>query len=182
MKRVLTITAIALLTFAFSANAQQGCGMGKGPGHGPGHGDGPGMMGMHEGRMGGGMGPGMLLMHAEELELTETQISDLEKMQVNFQTDAIDRRAELQKAKVKLRSLMRSDDASETAVNTAIDEVASLEADMKKMKYGHMQAVKEVLTEEQIDKIKELRKNRRERAEVERGMRKGGGHRGMNRP
>jgi Spy/CpxP family protein refolding chaperone len=125
--------------------------MGDGPGMGPGHG----------GRGGGGHFPGMLLRNADELELTDQQIEKLEDIQVQFQTERIDARAQVAKQKVKLRSLMRDENADETDVMVAIEQQANLKAELHKLQYKHRKAVAAVLSQEQKDKLKALAKERR---------------------
>ena len=128
----------------------QGMGRGAGFGHGMG-----GRMGMPDGQ------PGIrhLLAVADEIELTDDQKNRLESMTVDFQTQRVDAQAEVKKAEITLRSLMRDDDASESAVLAAIDNVSRLKADLQKMRYQHRQQVKSVLTDEQQEKLKELRKD-----------------------
>lgn len=102
----------------------------------------------------------LLLRLADQLELTDTQIEKLETMQVEFAMERIDLEAKIEKEQIVLHSLMRDDNARKADVLTTIDKVSALKADQQKMHYQHYQAAKEVLTTEQIDKIKELRKAR----------------------
>ena len=139
---------------------KQGYGPGYGPfeGHGPREGRGP-----HNGRHGnfgdGHFGQGMfsLLRHAEMLELTDKQIEKIKEMKYNFNMERIDREAEIEKAQLKLNKMMR-DEASESTIFAAIDENSSLRAEMRKMQYKHHEDVKNLLTDEQKEKIKELHK------------------------
>ena len=178
MKKVIIATVAVLLLLSVAAFTDPGdggwfgCPLGQGPGDGPGMGQamgqrgGHGMgMGMRQGmgmRMGphAGMGPRMLLMNADELELTDAQKTQLETMATQFQIDRVDKRAALEKAEIQFRSLMMKGDASQKDVDAAIDNVAGLRADMQKMRYAHVLKAKGVLTAGQIDKLKEIRKNR----------------------
>lgn len=101
-----------------------------------------------------------ILRFADELELTDEQIDKLETMHTEFAMERIDLEAKIEKAQLTLHALMRDDDAREADVLTAIDKVSALKADKQKMHYQHYKAAKEVLTTEQLDKIKELRKDR----------------------
>jgi hypothetical protein len=58
--------------------------------------------------------------------------------------------------------LIREDDASETKVNMAIDDVASLKANMQKMRFSHRKQVRAVLNEAQLEKLETLREERGE--------------------
>ena len=167
MRKTFTATLAALMLLATAAFAGGGYGWecdgphgGHGPkagwndgGHrgcGPGDRMGPGMRG-HRG-LGGG-----LLGWADELELTDQQQEQLKKLQHDFQMARIDREAEMKKAAANARMLMHDDNAAKDDVLKAIDKVSSLRAEMKKQQYLHHQDVKNVLTSEQIDKLKELR-------------------------
>ncbi len=128
MKKLLVLTLILALA-APVAMAQPGPG-GRGDCDRPGFGQ-KGMhrgMGQHDGM------PGMraILAHADDLKLTEQQVDKLEKMQTDFQTQRVDKKAALEKAEINLHALMR-DDAGEAQIFAAIDQVSKLKADMKKM-------------------------------------------------
>jgi Spy/CpxP family protein refolding chaperone len=171
MKKALIILVAAALALPFTAMAQGGPGgpgcTGDGPGpmhHGMQGGDHWGMRG-HDGmgRMGfrDGMGVRALLRHADDINLTDQQQADLKQMAEDFKLEQIDRKAALEKAEVKLRSLMQDDKSTESEVLTQIDQVTKLKGEMQKMRYQHRQRVKSLLTEEQQTKLKELRKQRR---------------------
>lgn len=161
MKRVVILTALAALLLSGVAIAQPGgkgnCDMhGKmGRGHGGGHG-----MGQGQGMKMDTPGPGMLLRMADELELTDQQKEQFKSKMTAFQAEKIDREADLKKAKVMLRAAMMNENPNATEVNSAIDEVARYEADLKKMKFKHHQEMRGLLTDAQQDKLKELRKDR----------------------
>jgi Spy/CpxP family protein refolding chaperone len=96
----------------------------------------------------------------EELELTDQQVDQIETMRTEHQLAMIDRRAELQKAELRLRKLMQEGDAPERDVNAAIDEVARLRADMQKARYQQHQQMLSVLTDAQRDKLEQLMEER----------------------
>jgi Spy/CpxP family protein refolding chaperone len=166
------ITLMALILMAPLTMAQMGqpgpggefdcpMGGGRGPGMGQGGAGHHGMMncdGPMQGRRGGGIG--RLMMVADEIGLTDEQKDQLLQLRVDFQLAQIDRKAEVKKATVRLRDLKRDDEGSVSAVNGAIDEVASLKAGLHKAMYAHRQEIKEILTDEQIEKVKALRKER----------------------
>jgi Spy/CpxP family protein refolding chaperone len=176
MKRLMmTVIAVALLApltlmaqdappdkpFGGKGHGQmmgQGHGQMMGQGHGNPHGGDCGSMGERRGMKRRGGGIRHLLMMADKIGLTDEQRDQLKSMQTEFQLDRIDRKAELQKATLKLRNLKRDPDASEGDVMGAIDEVSRLKAEMQKAGYKHHKLVKSVLTDEQTEKLKELRK------------------------
>jgi len=141
-------------------------------------GDGPRMEG-HRGFRGHDKGfgqdqkmPGIqrILAHGDEINLTDQQREKLEKMAVDFKLAAVDQKAKLEKAQINLHAFMRDDGVAESTVMAAIDEVSDLKAEMQKMRYRHFQQAKSVLTAEQIDQLKDMR---REFRRGQAGRRKG---------
>jgi Spy/CpxP family protein refolding chaperone len=171
MKRLILLTAGFAVAVALVASAQPGrCGnkyrhdglgmncakMCGGPGIAAGRGD----------RMADGPGLQQILEMADRLELTDAQREKLKQMHETFQLEQIDKHANLKKAEVKLRGLMRDDRASSTAVNKAIDDVSTLKADITKMRYRHRTEMRSVLTDKQQQMLKELRVERRKEVRV----------------
>lgn len=190
MKRTTLVVLMALLIPASLVIAQPWGGRGSGDC------DGPRMMsrgfGMHDGMrsgkwMGRGMGAGfdgapgamMLIRNAEKIGLTADQKAKIEDMSTRFQTERIDKKAELEKARVQLRALMAKDKPVQADVLAGIDKVTKLQGDLKKMQYTHHVSVRDLLTTEQQEKIKSLRTERWEKRwgdrDDRRGMRRGAG-------
>ncbi len=123
-------------------------------------GKGPGMGHGMKCDMGPGKGMGMrghgIMAMAEELGLTDDQKEKISTIATEFRLKQVDRNASVKKAQITLKALMRSD-ADEGKVLAAIDEVARLKADVKKAQYSHHQQVKGLLTDEQVEKLKECR-------------------------
>jgi len=103
--------------------------------------------------------PGMLLRWAEEIGLDDNQKATIDKLTQEFKLALIDKEAEMEKARVQMRHL-RVNDASESEVLAMIDRIGALETELHKMRYRHHQAIRKILTAEQIDKLKELRRDR----------------------
>lgn len=156
MKKVMTLLMAAMLVMPLTLTAQDEDDFGF-FGH-----DDMGQMdqmppAMHGGG-GGRSGMGHLMAMGDELGLTDDQRNQIKKMMVDHKLAQIDRRAELQKAKVQLHVLMQDDDASESAVNSQIDKLSDLRGDMQKGNYSHRKSLHAILTAEQLEKIKELKK------------------------
>ncbi|MCK4607316.1 MAG: Spy/CpxP family protein refolding chaperone [candidate division Zixibacteria bacterium] len=172
MKKFTILTLIALLMLAGVTAAGPGWrdrGSGYGPGQNPrmgGQFDGTGphpMMGYcrdGRGMRGGGRGPAMILAMADEIGLTDDQQNKLKKMTVAFQTEMVDLQGAVKKAQIKKRALIR-DRADENEVGSAIDDLSRLRADLQKASYGHRQAIRAVLTSEQLDKLDDMCKIRK---------------------
>ena len=110
-----------------------------------------------------GMQIRMILQMDDKLELTDQQEAKLEQMAVDFKVARIDIDAEVEKASVVLKSMMKDDDASDSDVYRQIDKVADLKAQSQKMMFDHRNAVRGILTEAQLDKLEDLREQGRER-------------------
>jgi len=168
MKKVILFTMILSLLASF-AYAQQGFGgRGHGSGNGPDMGCRPdcNMKGMgHFGQQGKGKShfghrQGMILGMAEELSLTDAQIDKIKTTVNDHQLAMVDARANVQKAQIHLKALMRDDDASELDVMDAIDKTSMAKAKIGKMRYAHRTEIHGILTAEQKDKLEELRQTR----------------------
>lgn len=177
MKKAMMISLAAVL-MATVAWAQPGpncpqppnAPMAPGTGMGCGMHGGPGMMG--HGKMGCGMhGKGMMGRGtqgagidrwAEELDLSDRQLEQLEQMRMDHRMQMIDARAELEKAQLRLRTLMDNENASEQEVMRAIDEVAQIRAGLQKARYSNHQQCLSVLTDNQRDQLEQLREERRD--------------------
>ncbi len=158
MKRKLFVV---LLIVAFSASAAMA------GHHGP-----RGQKGFH-GEDGQGMGdrPGMILQMADKLELSDSQIAEVKKMMQKNGMDRIERKAELQKSQLELRHL-KMNDAADGEILSAIERVGKLKTEMRKSRFEHQSKMKSILTDEQTEKLKELRQE----------FRQGRGFQGKNHP
>jgi len=160
MKRALIILTAGLLLIAAMASAN--------PGHRGGGMDKPGY-GMRHHQDGMNRGAGVILRVADEIGLSDAQKAKITSMMKEFGMDRIDMKAELDKAQLELKH-MRLNEASEADVLAQMDKVGELRTELRKAGYSHRQAVKNVLTDEQLDKLDELRQERREgRANKSRG-------------
>jgi len=169
MKKGILILAAAVLLLPLAALAQPApgdgpfCPQGRGMGWGPGQFCQPGYRPMgfgYRGLLGDGEpGIGRLLWVADEIGLTEQQRDQLKTMQLEFRTQQIDREAELEKAQVQLRVLTADKNAAEAEVLRKIDDVSRLRSEMHKMRYTHRKQIRAVLTDEQVEKLWQLRQN-----------------------
>jgi hypothetical protein len=99
-------------------------------------------------------GVGMLIHHADDFDLSDDQVQKLTDLQIDFEIEKVDLQATLQKAKIKLRAIMRDIDASEADVMAAIDHVCACEGDVRKMRFKHLKAARAVLSSDQQDSLK----------------------------
>ena len=71
--------------------------------------------------------------------------------------EKIDKRAEVDKAKVELQALLDEDDVNRTRVKQKLEEIAKLRAALRFSMIELRLDVKEELTDEQIQKMEKLR-------------------------
>lgn len=131
-KLITITTAILMLAFASFAAAQMGSGK---------------MM-----RHGKGAGYEMKAEMAEYLELTDEQIERHKEIRLETQKQIIPLQADLKMARLELRELM-SDGAAQSAVDAKIDEIGRIRTEMQKLRVGQHMQFREVLTEEQQNKL-----------------------------
>lgn len=112
--------------------------------------------------MGKGMGMGMrghgglgIMAMADELGLTDDQKETIKKLALAHKLAAVDSRAAVQKAEIRLKALMHDEDADQGKVFAATDKLYALKAEVKKAAWSHHQKMKSILTDEQRDKLKQ---------------------------
>jgi len=130
----------------------------------------PRMMGRGQMR---GMGPmrgarGMGIMRgmsippkiADEIGLSEEQKSKIDDITTNHRKDMVTKKAKIELAQIDLNKLMREENPDMNLVKDQIQKLASLKADMEFAQFKTRIDAKNVLTQEQQNKIKELMKER----------------------
>ncbi|MEA2031366.1 MAG: Spy/CpxP family protein refolding chaperone [candidate division Zixibacteria bacterium] len=117
---------------------------------------------MHQGQ-GFHQGHGMagVLLFADEIELTDTQQDKIKAIRSEHSLEIVDLKAEAKKSHIIVRTLMRNSDASEGKVMKAIEDASRAKAEIAKARYAHQKQCREILTQEQQDKLEELRLERR---------------------
>lgn len=124
---------------------------GTGPGQAMGFGRGGGFgKGMSRGH-GAGFGP----MMAEQLELTDAQKEQLADMRAAHQKEMIRQRAEMKIARLELQELFRSD-ADRGQITSKVEQIGKLEIELDKARVAHRLDMRDILTPEQRDKLKDL--------------------------
>ena len=147
------------------------------PGGGPG-GGGPGGGGMRgQGGPGGGGSGGREGRMAQELGLTQEQVTKMREIHRAKRRTSIDQRASIQKAMIDLTDELRKEKPSQATLGKIIDQIVKTKADMERNKLNTMVAVSAILTPEQ----KKIAAERMANQSMMGGKRKGqrGGQRGM---
>ncbi len=136
----------------------------------------------HHGAPGGGIMGGMLgkLLNPqaiEELELTDDQVNKLEDLQSAHEKEMLDAKQNIERARLNLKELMKDDDPSESKIKAKIREIGSLRTDMQLTQVDVFFAVRNILTDEQAEKLQSLRHGGRAGGhDGRRGSHPGSGH------
>lgn len=86
---------------------------------------------------------------AARLDLTEDQTVEMDKLRTGHQKKMLPMRNQMQEKRARLNTLETESPANMKAINSLIDEMASLKADMMKERTAHQQSIRNVLTDEQ---------------------------------
>ncbi len=96
---------------------------------------------------------------ADKLELTEQQVSALKEDRLKREKEAIRLRADLQLARLELRQLMDDAKPDQNKVKQQVEKMGNLRTTMMLTRVQGQLKMKEVLSAEQLDKMKTLRRD-----------------------
>jgi Spy/CpxP family protein refolding chaperone len=124
--------------------------------------------GMMQGMMGGGMMAQkhqmptlqMLLSLADELKLNEEQVKSIQKIGFNLQKEVIRKNADRSIAEVELNALLIEDKPNFEQAQQKIQQIATLEGELKIAQIKASIDAKKVLTDEQRAELKEMPKKK----------------------
>lgn len=111
--------------------------------------------------MGEGMGcckKSFFLCCKEEMDLTDEQVLSLKKIKMNFAKGDIQRDADLKIAHLELKELLGADKVDIDKAGKKIKSIASMKAEKKIAHLKSFEKAKQVLTEEQMKKVKKCHK------------------------
>jgi Spy/CpxP family protein refolding chaperone len=119
----------------------------------------------------------------ERLNLTEQQQKQFDALASDFRKQAVDRRAEIAKARIELMDLLKADTPDQKKISSQITNIANLEAAAKEQALDHWFQVNKILTPEQ-QKIWKRGLVTMAQMQMSRGMMRGGRWQGrqMERP
>ena len=104
-------------------------------------------------------GPGLLAM-AEQLGLSSDQEMKLRETRLETRKEAIELNAKVRILRLELRELLQADQPDQKTVQAKVEEIGKLRTRLEMTRLNGLLAAKSVLTAEQRDKLKELRKER----------------------
>jgi len=122
--------------------------------------DGDGGRHGHRGGFGGPQGRRMMMrrgmaMRFARLDLTEAQRAKLRDIHDTAARKSVQRRADMQIARMDLRRLMTSETPSASSVNAQIDKLVRLQSDGMKARFDTFMQARAVLTPEQLKQLRE---------------------------
>ena len=97
-----------------------------------------------------------LLMHQEELGLTEDQVDQIKNLKVDVSKYCIRRDAEIEIAALDIRHKLHDDVIDTEAIDMLIDQKYTLKKDKAKYVVGALGKLKGLLTEDQKTKLESL--------------------------
>ena len=124
--------------------------MGEGARPGPGFG--------REGRRSSHEGPLITIMldHAQELGLTPDQERKLRDLRTEFAKESVRRTADIRVAEIELNSLLEQGKWDLTKIETKVKQISMLQGDLRLARIKVLAAGREILTPEQIEKLKQV--------------------------
>jgi Spy/CpxP family protein refolding chaperone len=89
------------------------------------------------------------------LELTPEQKENIRKTRLNFQKDKIKLKADLKIAQLELKSLLREEKLNRGEIYGKIEYLGDLKTQLAKNRLDQRMAIRDILTKEQLEKLKE---------------------------
>ena len=95
-----------------------------------------------------------------ELKLTAEQQKKIADIHYNYSKKIVDLRAEIQKKAIDLNKIIESEDFTRNQIEPLVKEIANLEAELRMNRIMELKEMRNVLTSEQREKLRELLKER----------------------
>ena len=102
--------------------------------------------------------PDLVMRHAAEIGLDEKQRAGIKDAVIRTQSKVLDAQWEVQGEAEKMARLLQASPVDETAVLAQADKVMALEREVKRTHLSLLVRVKNLLTDAQREKLKELRR------------------------
>lgn len=144
MKKIIILLSVTILIVTALSAHEIGMGMKE---HNGNHQMGRGMnhQGNHEGIM------------MEELDLTEDQQNQLQELRTEHQKEMIRLRSEIETLKIDKRNAMQNNNYS--AAKKVVKQISAVQEELKLERINQKEAIWNLLTPEQREKLEELRKD-----------------------
>jgi Spy/CpxP family protein refolding chaperone len=118
----------------------------------------PGPMYGREGGWSSHEGPliSIMLGHAQELGLTPDQERKLRDLRTEYAKESVRRTADIRVAEIELTSLLEQDKWDLAKIEPKVKQIATLQGDLRLARIKTLAAGREVLTPEQVEKLKQI--------------------------
>ena len=113
---------------------------------------------------------------AQELGLSQDQLTALRKSHQTFQDERLRIRNSINTARLELDALLNADNVDADAVRDKTEQLQDLKADLENKRVEHQLDLREILTAEQYRKLEEMRDQWRNMRRGNRGQGRGQGY------
>lgn len=96
-----------------------------------------------------------MLGNASDLDLTDEQVAQLEKLSYDAKSKLIDLNSSLEKARLEMKKEMESGSDNLSAMKKNLESMSQIKVDIQALKLGNWIEAKKVLTDEQKAKVKD---------------------------
>jgi Spy/CpxP family protein refolding chaperone len=110
-------------------------------------------------------GAGFCLRYGDELGLSKKQVDVLEDLQEEFAKARIEKRAALDELRLELSTLLDENKINLSKAKSLSDKIADVQAELRYMRIEEAAKIRELLNEEQLDKLNLPRREYRGRGE-----------------
>ena len=100
----------------------------------------------------------MIFEHQEELGISDDQLAQIKELKIALKKDLIKKEADIELVKVDIRSALYEDEINLAAVNKLIDQKYETKTSKSKKVVSTLAELKKILTKDQIDKLKDLKR------------------------
>jgi Spy/CpxP family protein refolding chaperone len=104
-----------------------------------------------------------------KLGLAPEQKEKIEDIRFNFQKESIRLKADLKIAKLELKSLMSEEELDKGKIYRKIEELSNLRTKLAKNQVDKKMAIRQILTKEQLEMLKEFKSRRIKREKIMQG-------------
>jgi len=105
---------------------------------------------------------GKLLKLRKELNLTDEQVKTLEKINMDYKKEEIKKQTDIKIIRLELAETLRQNKPDFAAVRSKVKQIAEIQLDLKLAMIDAIEKGFNVLTEEQHEKLNQLKKEQRE--------------------
>ena len=103
-----------------------------------------------------GMAAMRILWHAEELDLNEQQVAQLEELALDARKQMVDLRAAIEKGSLEIEEQMYADGDDITTFRKHLNSLAQKRVDVQELRLRNWIAVKKILTDDQKEMIRKM--------------------------